>query len=386
MAKRCYYEILGVVRTSTEVEITKAYRGLAKKYHPDQNPGDETVVAHYHEVTEAYEVLKDPQKRQVYDRYGHEGLSRAAGGGGGPDLSGFFGDLIDGLEGMFGGGGRRKSRGPRRGHDIEGVIDIDLVEAATGATKQVNVRYIAGCKACAGAGARAGTKPAPCRRCKGSGEEVMYLGPIAMQQACRGCGGRGQVITDPCPACRGAGRVEVEETVTVTIPCGVDTGTVLDPIIGHGHEGQPGAPRGNLLLVTRVRPHKGFKRNGHNLECRHAISFARAALGGPVEVAALTGERVTVEVPRGSQTDTVLRARGHGMPDLGDPRLKGDLLVQLVVETPTNLGPEQEQLFRRLAELEGFTPPPPPKGIFGKLKDLITGETPQTEQDRKSVV
>jgi molecular chaperone DnaJ len=210
----------------------------------------------------------------------------------------------------------------------------------------------------------------------------MYLGPIAMQQPCRGCGGRGQVITDPCPACRGAGRVEVEEAVTVTIPCGVDTGTVLPPIAGHGHEGPPGTPRGNLQLVTRVRAHRGFKRNGHNLECRHPVSFARAALGGPVEVTTLTGETVTVEVPRGAQTDTVVRVRGHGMPDIGDPRQKGDLLVQLVVETPTNLTPEQEDLFRRLAELEGFTPPPPPRGIFGKLKDLITGDAPQTDQKK----
>jgi molecular chaperone DnaJ len=210
----------------------------------------------------------------------------------------------------------------------------------------------------------------------------MYLGPIAMQQPCRGCGGRGQVITDPCPTCRGAGRVEAEEGVSVVIPCGADTGTVLDPIVGHGHEGPAGTPRGNLLLVTRVRGHRAFKRNGHNLECRHPISFARAALGGPIEVTTLVGEKVTVEVPRGTQTDTVLRARGHGMPDLGDPRQRGDLLVQVVVETPTALSPEQEQLLRRLAELEGFTPPPPPKSIFGKLKDLITGETPQTDQTK----
>jgi molecular chaperone DnaJ len=384
MAKRCYYEILGVARSCTEVEITKAYRGLAKKYHPDQNPGDETVVAKYHEVQEAYEVLRDAQKRQVYDRYGHEGLANGGPGGMGGvhvDLSEVFGDLLGGL---FGGGGqRRKARGPRRGADIEDVLDVDLLEAATGVKKTFSVRYEANCRECGGSGAKPGTQANACKRCKGSGAEYVSTGGLfSFPQACRGCGGRGVVIPDPCPGCRGVGRVETRESVTIDLPAGVDTRVRLT-VPGRGHEGAPGAPRGNLELIVRVREHKGFERDGHNLICQFPISFARAALGGPVEVTTLTGEKVTIEVPRGSQTHTtVLRVAGHGMPDLDDPRRKGDLMVILVVATPTALSAEQEELFRKLAELEGTTPPGPKKGIFGKLKDLITGDNPPTEQKK----
>ena len=377
MAKRCYYEVLGVARAATDTEITKAYRGLAKKYHPDQNPGDEEVVTKYHEVTEAYEVLRDGEKRQIYDRYGHDGLAAASGGaGGGVDL----GDLIGQMFGDFlGGSGRgRRSRGPRRGEDIEDVLDVDLLEAATGVKKSVSVRYEANCKECNGSGAKPGTQPGACRRCKGSGAEYVTAGGLfSFPQACRGCGGRGTVIPDPCHACRGAGRVETRESIDINVPPGVDTRMRLS-VPGHGHEGAPGSPRGNLELVVRVHDHNGFKRDGHNLRCDQPISFARAALGGPIEIVTLTGQRVTVEVPRGAQTHaTAIRVVGHGMPDLDDPRRKGDLLVRLVVTTPTSLTAEQEQLFRKLAELEGTTPPAP-RGLFGKLKDLITGDDPQT--------
>src|SRR5262245_36454570 len=357
--KRDYYEVLGVVRSSTEIEITKAYRGLAKKYHPDQNPGDETVVLKYHEVQEAYEVLRDPQKRQVYDRYGHEGLANGGPGGMGGvhvDLSEVFGDLLGGLFG--GGGGRRKARGPRRGADIEDVLDVDLLEAATGVKKTFTVRYEANCKECGGTGARPGTQATACRRCKGSGAEYVTTGGLfSLPQACRGCGGRGVVFPDPCPACRGVGRVETRESVTIDIPAGVDTRVRLT-VPGHGHEGAPGAPRGNLELIVRVREHKVFERDGHNLICQFPVSFARAALGGPVEIGTLTGQKVTVEVPKGAQTHTtVLRVPGQGMPNLDDPRRRGDLMIILVVETPTALSAEQEELFRKLAELEGTTAP-----------------------------
>jgi molecular chaperone DnaJ len=372
--KRCYYEVLGVARTATETEITKAYRSLAKKYHPDQNPGDTEVVAKYHEVTEAYEVLRDSEKRQVYDRYGHEGLANGGpGGAAGVDLSEVFGDLIGGLFG--GAGGRRKARGPRRGADIEDVLDVELLEAALGVKKTVSIRYEANCRECHGSGAKSGTQAAPCRRCKGSGAEYVTAGGLfSFPQACRGCSGRGVVIPDPCPSCRGAGRVEARESVSIDLPPGVDTRVRLT-IPGHGHEGAPGTPRGNLDLIVRVREHRVFERDGHNLICQCPITFARAALGGPIELTTLTGHKVTIDVPQGSQThSTVLRVPGHGMPDLDDPRRKGDLMVILVVETPTSLSPEQEQLFRRLAELDGTQVPTPRKGLFGKLKDLISGE------------
>lgn len=374
--KRCYYEVLGVSRTATEMEITKAYRGLAKKYHPDQNPGDTEVVAKYHEVSEAYEILRDAERRQIYDRYGHEGLANGTASAAGVDLSEVFGDFLGGIFG----GGRRRTRGPQRGADIEEVLDVELLEAATGVKKTVAIRYEANCRECSGSGAKAGTQATPCRRCKGSGAEYISAGGFfTIPQACRGCNGRGVVIPNPCPACRGLGRVEARESVSFDVPAGVDTRVRLT-LPAHGHEGALGAARGNLHLIVRVREHQTFEREGHNLLCAFPIGFARAALGGPIELTTLTNQKVTIEVPPGSQThSTVIRVPGHGMPDLDDNRRKGDLLVRLIVVTPTHLSPEQEQLFRKLAEIEGAAPPVPQKGLFGKLKDLFTGENPQTE-------
>jgi molecular chaperone DnaJ len=386
--KRDYYEVLGVSRTATEVEITKAYRVLAKRYHPDRNVGDEEAKARYAEVDEAYAALGDPHKRARYDRYGHAGLDgAAAGAAGGVDLNDFLGGLGGFLGDFLGGvGGGRGPRGPRRGESIAAVLEIDLLEAATGTSKTFSLPTEQICRDCGGTGAKTGTQPAQCRRCRGQRVEVVNSGfGFAQQIRCRGCGGRGVVITDPCPGCRGAGRMEVADTVTATVPPGVDDETVLT-YPGRGHAGDPGAPRGDLELHLRVRRHKVFERDGHHLRCDCRVSFARAALGGPVELPTLTGEKVTVEVPRGSQTHTVVRVPGHGMPARPDGRRpsegKGDLLVRLIVETPAKLTPEQEDLFRKLAELEGITAPPHPKGLFGKLKNLVTGETPPKEEKK----
>ena len=385
MAKRDYYEVLGLTRTATDVEITKAWRGLAKKFHPDQNPGDTEVVARYHEVTEAYEVLRDPTKRQVYDRHGHEGLSGMGGGGaggfpGGVDLGDLFGDLLGSFFGQ-GGGQQRKRGGPRRGHDIQALIDLDLVEAATGLRKAATVPREELCRDCSGSGARPGTKPAVCRRCGGQGAVVLNQGFISVQQTCRACEGRGQVVTDPCGSCRGHGRVEVRRTIEVDVPPGVDTGNRIR-YAGEGHSGDPGAPRGDLEFVIRVRDHKFFSRDGHNLLCQWPVTFARAALGGPIEITTLVGQKVAHELPRGIQTHEVIRLAGHGMPNPRGGR-KGDLLVQVVIETPTSLTPDQEQLFRRLAELEHTQVAGPRKGFFGKLKDLFGGENPPTSEGER---
>jgi molecular chaperone DnaJ len=381
--KRCYYEVLGVTRTSTEVEITKAYRVLAKKYHPDRNIGDDEAKGKYAEVDEAYSVLNDPNKRARYDRHGHAGLEGGAfeGAGVGVDLGDFLGEFFGGFFG--GGGGRARQRGPRRGEGIAAVLEIDLVEAATGVEKTFTVPSEQNCRECGGTGAKTGTQPAQCRRCRGQGVEVAQTGfGISARMRCRGCGGRGVVITDPCPGCRGAGRVEFHEQVKVTIPPGVPTHQAFT-YVGRGHAGDPGAPRGDLELHVRIREHASFQRDGHNLITRQPITFARAALGGPIEILGLTGEKVSLEVPRGAQThSTVVRAPGHGMPHFDDPRRKGDLLVQLVVETPARLSPEQEELFRQLAELEGMAPPSGKKGIFGKLKDLVSGENPPKEEKK----
>lgn len=385
--KRDYYEVLGVTRTATEVEITKAYRALAKKYHPDRNVGDEDAKVLYAEVDEAYAVLNDPNKKARYDRHGHaglEGMGGAAGGGMGADLGDLLGDFLGSFFG--GGGGRGRQRGPRRGESIVAVLEIDLLEAATGTSKTFTIPTEQNCRECGGSGAKTGTQPAQCRRCRGQGFEVADTGfGIATRMRCRGCQGRGVVITDPCPGCRGVGRVQVNEEVVANVPPGVDNNTALT-YPGRGHAGEPGAPRGDLELHLRVREHRLFQRDGHNLICQCQISFARAALGGPVELASLTGEKVTVEVPRGAQThSTVVRIPGHGMPGPPDSRRanqKGDLLVQLVVETPTKLTAEQEELYRKLAELEGAAAPKKEKGIFGKLKDLVSGDAPPKDEKK----
>lgn len=382
MAKRDYYEVLSVTKTSTEVEITKAYRKLAMQHHPDRNVGDAEAEVRFKEVTEAYEILKDPQKRDRYDKFGHAGLSGAAAGGGfsGGGLHDLFDDL---LGSFFGGGGpsnnRRQRSGPRPGRDIQAVLDLDLVEAATGCKKSQTVPREEICRDCVGNGSKPGSKPAMCRRCNGQGAVILNQGFISVQQTCRACDGRGAVITDPCGTCRGNGRVEVRRTIDVDIPAGVDTGNRIR-YGGEGDSGDPGAPRGDLEFVIRVKEHKFYQRDGHNLVCQWPITFAQAALGGPLELTTLTGHKVAHELPRGVQTHEVIRIAGHGMPNPRGGR-KGDLLVQVVVETPTSLTPEQEQLFRKLAEIDKTQPPTPRKGFFGKLKDFISGDgTPGDEK------
>lgn len=382
MAKRDYYEVLSVTRSATEVEITKAYRKLAMQHHPDRNVGDAEAEVRFKEVTEAYEVLRDPQKRAVYDRHGHAGLSGAAGGGQGVDLGDLFGDLLGSFfgGGGGGGGGRRHRGGPRPGRDIQAVLDIDLVEAATGVKKSQTVPREEFCTTCNGSGAKAGTKPTTCKRCGGQGAVLLNQGFISVQQTCRACEGRGVVITDPCGACRGHGRVESRRTLEVEIPAGVDTGNRIR-YAGEGDAGDPGAPRGDLEFVIRVREHKFFHRDGHNLVCQWPVSISQAALGGPIEITTLTGQKVVHELPRGTQTHEVIRVFGHGMPNPRGGR-KGDLLVQVVVETPTNLTPEQEDLLRRLAETTKTSVAGPRKGFFGKLKDLLGGEGSPTPDEK----
>lgn len=380
MPKRDYYEVLSVTRTSTEVEITKSYRKLAMQHHPDRNVGDAEAEVRFKEVTEAYEVLRDPQKRAVYDRHGHDGLSGAAGGPNVEDLFGGLGDLLGNLFGGGGGGGRRQRGGPRPGRDIQAIIDIDLVEAATGVKKTQTVPREEFCTTCNGSGAKPGTKPATCKRCGGQGAVLLNQGFISVQQTCRACEGRGQVVTDPCGSCRGRGRVEARRTLEVEIPAGVDTGNRIR-YAGEGDAGEPGAPRGDLEFVIRVREHKSFQRDGHNLVCQWPVSFSQAALGGPIEITTLTGQKVVHELPRGTQTHEAFRVFGHGMPNPRGGR-KGDLLVQVVVETPTNLTAEQEDLLRKLAETQKTAVAGPRKGFFGKLKDLLGGEGHPTDDGK----
>jgi len=384
MAKRDYYEVLGIVRTATEVEITKAYRKLAMQHHPDRNVGDAEAEVRFKEVTEAYEVLRDPAKRDVYDRHGHAGLS-GGGGGANPfgevfDL-GNIGDLFGNLFGMGGSAsGRRQRAGPRTGRTIQAVLDIDLTEAATGGSRNQTFTREEICRDCSGTGARPGTRPSACRRCGGQGAEILNQGFISVQRTCRACDGRGQVVTDPCSGCRGHGRVEARQTINVPITPGVDTGARV-VYAGQGDAGEPGAARGDLEFVIRVREHPFFHRDGHNLICQWPITFSQAALGGPLEITTLTGQKVAHDLPAGIQTHEVIRIPGHGMPNQRGGR-KGDLLVQVVVETPTNLTPEQDQLFRRLAEIGKTQVAGPRKGFLGKLKDLFAGDGLPTDEKK----
>lgn len=374
MAKRDYYEVLGIARSATAEDVKKAYRKLALEHHPDRNHGNEEAAEKFKEATEAYEVLITAEKRERYDRFGHagvEGMGGMPGGGVHVDLNDLFGDL---LGSFFGQGGGRRRGGPQPGRDVQVVLDIDLAEAATGVKKTVTVQREDLCEPCGGTGAKPGTKPSACKRCGGQGVVIQRQGFFQVQQPCRACGGQGVVITDPCPSCRGNGRVVGRRAIEVEIPAGIDTGDRVR-FRGFGDAGDPSAPRGDLEFAIRVREHRFFQRDGANLICQWPVTFAQAALGATIEFTTLTGEKVNHNLPRGTQTHEVLKLAGHGMPNRRGGR-RGDLLVQVVVDTPQTLNAEQEQLFRRLAELEQQLQHQPPgkKSFFAKLKDWMTAE------------
>ena len=372
MAKRDYYEVLGVSKTVTVEEVKKTYRKLAMQHHPDRNPGDAEAEVKFKEITEAFEVIADPDKRERYDRFGHAGVEGMNGGGFGQAAD--LGDLLGGLFGDFfgqAGGGRRRA-GPQPGRDVQVVLDLELVEAATGVKKSVTVQREDHCGTCNGSGAKPGTQPTACKRCGGQGVVIQRQGFFQVQQTCRACGGAGVVIADPCPTCRGNARVVSRKTVEVDVPAGIDTGDRMR-YPGQGDAGAAGAPRGDLEFVLRVKDHKFFQRDGQNLVCQWPITFAQAALGGPLEITTLTGEKVRYDLPRATQSHEVLKLAGHGLPGRRGGR-KGDLLVQVVVDTPQHLTAEQEQLFRRLAELDEQHKANPPhrKSVFARLRDWLT--------------
>lgn len=374
--KRDYYEVLGVARDASTDDIERAFRKLARQYHPDRNIGDPEAEARFKECTEAHDVLTDDDKRERYNRYGHAGLDGMNEPGFGQPTS--FADIVNDLFGFMGGHGGRRQRGPQRGGDLRAVLDIDLAEAARGVKKQVKVRRHEVCLECAGTGSKNTTR-ATCARCRGRGEFVQRQGFFELRQTCPQCQGTGTVIADPCAGCRGAGRTEVERTISVTVPPGADTGLRLF-VGGEGNAGDPGAPRGDLELVVRVAEHPLFKREGTDLFIEDVpITFSQAALGATLEIPTLTG-RTKLQMPAGTQSGTEFRVRGEGMPELkvtrqGQPvehTRKGDLRVTVVVETPTHLTRRQEELLRELAEIEHKQVSPQRKGFFDKIKDLFT--------------
>ncbi|MEW6524714.1 MAG: molecular chaperone DnaJ [Bacillota bacterium] len=352
MAKRDYYEVLGVPRNADLEEIKKAYRGLARKWHPDANREDATAAEKFKEINEAYEVLKDPEKRARYDQFGHAATD---GGGGGftGDFSDPFGGIGDIFEAFFGGSQRRQRRaGPERGSDLAVELEVTLEEVFAGSEREVTIPRWDQCSTCKGSGARPGTRPATCPTCRGRGqvqtEQQTFLGRIMTARTCDRCGGTGTYIEDPCPDCRGHGRVRTTRTSQVRIPAGADTGLRLR-LAGQGEAGERGGPPGDLYIVLRVKEHPVYMRQDDDILVTKGISFAQAALGATIAVPTLDGE-VEVRVPGGTQTGSVLRLRGRGMPRLrGGGR--GDQHVSIVVETPTQLTEKERELFRQLAKL-----------------------------------
>ncbi len=354
MSKRDYYEVLGVSRTATTVEIKKAYRRLAMKYHPDRNPGDKEAEARFKEVKEAYEVLSDDQKRAAYDQFGHAGVGAGAGAGGAGAGSGFggasFSDIFGDVFGdIFGGGGRGTHRA-WRGSDMQYNLELTLEEAVQGTTVKIRVPTQVTCEACGGTGAKKGTAPKTCTTCGGVGQVRLQQGFFIAQQTCPTCHGQGVMIEHPCPACHGHGRVRDHKTLSVKVPPGVDSGDRIR-LAGEGEPGEKGGPPGDLYVQIRVKPHPIFERDDADLRCEMPIPITTAALGGELEVPTLDG-KVVLKIPAGTQTGKVFRIRGKGVrPVRGGP--PGDLLCQVVVETPVNLNEEQKELLRKLEESLG---------------------------------
>lgn len=342
MAKRDYYEVLGVERGASEADLKKAYRRLAMKYHPDRNPGDKEAEEKFKEANEAYEVLSDATKRGAYDQYGHAGVDPSMGAGGagygGANFSDIFGDVFSDFFGNARGGARS---GPQRGSDLRYTLELDLEEAVRGTTVTIRVPTLAECKSCHGSGAKAGSSPVTCTTCGGIGQVRMQQGFFSVQQTCPRCQGSGKMITDPCGTCHGHGRVEEQKTLSVKVPPGVDTGDRIR-LSGEGEAGAQGGPSGDLYVVVNVREHPIFQRDGKNLYCDVPISFTDAALGGELEVPTLDG-RVKLKIPEGSQTGKLFRLRGKGVAPVrgGAP---GDLMCRVMVETPVNLSRRQREL------------------------------------------
>jgi molecular chaperone DnaJ len=370
-SKRDYYEVLSVSRTATDQEIKSAYRRLAVKYHPDKNPNDETAEEKFKEAAEAYSVLSDAEQRRRYDRFGHAGVSSSAGAGnwGAPGFGGIediLGDLF-GFGDVFGGarGGSRRSTA-QRGADLRYDLEITLEEAAKGMTAQLRIPRLETCDTCKGSGAKAGTQPENCATCSGTGQVRYQQGFFSVARTCHVCRGAGRVVKDPCETCSGAGRVEREKQMEVKIPAGVETGSRLR-VSGEGESGVQGGAHGDLYVVIHVAEHEQFERQGSNLYEAVPISFAQAALGADIMVKTLDGEE-KLKVPMGTQTGTVFRLRGKGMPALGG-RGRGDLFVSATVMTPTSLTREQRKLLEQLAEVENKDLED--KGLVDKVRDIF---------------
>lgn len=379
MSKACYYETLEVERSIDEAGLKSAFRKLAMKWHPDKNPGDPSSEHKFKEISEAYEILKDGNKRAAYDRYGHAAFEQGSGGGQGPGFgAGFASSFSDIFEDLFGMAGQRGGRGGReRGADLRYNMEITLEEAFSGKTAQINIPVAVTCETCSGTGAKAGTKPKTCSMCGGAGRVRQAQGFFTLERTCPGCQGRGQMIETPCSSCSGQGRVQKERALSVNIPPGVEDGTRIR-LAGEGEAGVQGGPAGDLYIFLSLAAHKFFQRDGADLHCRVPVSMVTAAMGGEFEVPTIDKSKTKVKVPSGTQSSRRFRVAGKGMPVLRS-RQMGDMYVQVVVETPQNLTKKQKELLAEFEKLSSGETQPEAAGFFKMVKDFFgtRANTPQ---------
>ena len=372
MSKTCYYETLEVERTVDDAGLKSSFRKLAMKWHPDKNPGDPACEHKFKEISEAYEVLKDGQKRAAYDRFGHAAFEQGGGGMGGAGFgSGFASSFSDIFEDLFGmAAGQRGGRGGReRGADLRYSMEITLEEAFSGKTAQINIPVAVTCEQCSGTGAKAGTKPKTCAMCNGAGRVRQAQGFFTLERTCPSCHGRGQSIESPCTSCAGQGRVQKDRALSVNIPQGVEDGTRIR-LAGEGEAGVQGGPPGDLYIFLSLAAHKFFQRDGADLHCRVPVSMVTAAMGGEFEVPTIDKSKTKVKVPGGTQSSRRFRISGKGMPVLRS-RQMGDMYVQVVVETPQNLTKKQKDLLAEFEKLSSGETQPEAASFFKMVKDFF---------------
>jgi molecular chaperone DnaJ len=380
MAKKDYYELLGVQKGASADELKKSYRKLAMQFHPDKNPGDAEAEKKFKEISEAYDVLKDEQKRAAYDRFGHQAFEGGMGGGGrgGQQAGGFdfsssgFADIFEDLFGGFSGGGQRGPAGPARGSDLRYNLGITLEEAFKGKQETVKVATSVSCDSCDGSGGEKGSKPMTCPTCNGRGTVRAQQGFFTIERTCASCQGNGKIIKDPCRKCAGSGRMRKEKTLSVSIPAGVEEGTRIR-LAGEGEVGFRGGPSGDLYIFLGVKPHPFFIREGSSILCKVPIKFTTAILGGTVEVPTIDGSKVKVTVPEGTQTGHQFRLRGKGMSVMRSKE-RGDMFIQVSVETPVNLNKKQKDLLKDFEKAGGDdeSHSPQSEGFFSKIKEFWT--------------
>jgi len=375
MSKRDYYDQLGLSKGASAPEIKKAFRKKAMELHPDRNKGDDSAEAKFKDVNEAYDCLKDPDKKAAYDRYGHAAFEGGGGAGGfgghgGPDFGSAFSDVFDDLFGDFAGRSRGGSQRPARGSDLRYNLSVTLEEAFTGKQETISVNASVNCDSCSGTGAEGGSEPSSCPTCSGMGKVRAQQGFFTVERTCPTCNGRGNIITNPCNTCSGSGRQQRERSLSVNIPAGVETGTRIR-LAGEGEAGVRGGPTGDLYIFIEVKDHPIFDRDGPNIYCRVPVAMTDAVLGGEIEVPTIDGGKSRVKIPVGSQSSTQMRLKGKGMPGLRSSA-KGDLFLEISVETPVNLSAKQKELLKEFASL-GNNNSPESQNFFGKVKGFWEG-------------